>query len=447
MEVTPLIGSLMVVLVLIIALLTIDDLFIDFYAWIFRIKPSNIAYASIDQSEQKKIAIMIANWHEDNILEQMIVGNNASIIYNQHHFFLGVYPNDEPTLKIAQNLSQKFSNVHCIVNEKNGPTSKGQMMNSIVNQILLFEASAAFTFDLFVIHDSEDIIHPLSMKLYNHYSDQLDFIQIPIFSLNRDSLQLTAGTYMDEFAEMHTKELLVRDALGAAIPSAGVGTCLSRKLVLYVQQLNGGHFLVPESLTEDYILGWQAHLHHFRCGFICKAVTGFSDKPEIIATKEYFPQDFFQSIRQKTRWTIGIAFQGRQILGWTNSMINNYFLFRDRRGPLNSVVIFCSLVIFIIGCLKSNLTHQDFSPVILAIGVFNLIGLFIRLFQRLRSHGWVYNARPAHIMILRWPVATVINAFAAFRALYQYTLSAFGLKKLKWSKTQHTLPKEFGQTA
>lgn len=447
MEITPFIGSMMVVLIIIISVFTIDDLFIDIYSWMFNLKPSIIDYNEIDLLEEKTIAIMIANWHEDNILEQMIVGNNKSIYYNHHHFFLGVYPNDEATLRVAEKLSHKFKNVHVVVNRKNGPTSKGQMMNSIVDQILETEPNIGLHFDLFVIHDSEDIIHPLSMKLYNRYADTLDFIQIPIFSLNREHLQLTAGTYMDEFAEMHTKELLVRHALGAAIPSAGVGTCLSRNLVLSIQDLNNGHFLVPESLTEDYILGWQAHLHQFRCGFVCKSVKGFFANREIIATKEYFPQGFFQSIRQKTRWTIGIAFQGRYLLGWTNSLVNNYFLFRDRRGPLNSIVIFCSLLIFALGCLDPQITAQDFSNLVLAAAYFNIAGLCIRFFQRLRSHGWVYNSYPVILMMLRWPVATVINAFAALRALYQYSLSVIGLKKLKWSKTQHSLPKEFGQTA
>jgi bacteriophage N4 adsorption protein B len=313
----------------IIAVFTLDDLFIDIYALFKKIKLTEINHADLEAPIEKTIAIMIANWHEENILEQMITGNNKTIEYSRHHFFLGVYPNDLPTYSVAKKLEEKFKNVTCVVNQEPGPTSKGQMMNQIVDQIFKFETTSGINFDLFVIHDSEDIIHPFAMKLFNKSSMAYDYMQIPIFSLNRDIWQLTAGTYMDEFAEMHAKELLIRNAMGAAIPSAGVGTCMSRELMLAIQNYNKGYFLRPDSLTEDYILGWQSHLNHFRCGFICQSIVGDKDKKNIIATHEYFPQKFTQSIKQKTRWTIGIAFQAKKIIGWTSRSVDNYFLFRS----------------------------------------------------------------------------------------------------------------------
>ncbi len=441
------IQAVFVLIVIALAIFSIDDLFIDLFALFHGVGPKNISMHALQSASEKKIAIMIANWQEEDVLEQMITGNNDSIIYNNHHFFLGVYPNDVRTLDIAQNLSARYANVHVVLNSKHGPTSKGQMMNEMMAQILKNEDALQSPFDLFVIHDSEDIIHPLSLKLYNKESDVLDFIQIPIFSLGRRLSQFVAGTYMDEFSETHTKELLIRHKLGAAIPSAGVGTCVNRRVVDAMLIENDGYFLHPDSLTEDYILGLQTHLLGFRCGFVCKSVVGLSGREHIIATKEFFPEGFHQSIRQKTRWTVGIVFQGWRILGWTDSLVDNYFLMRDRRGPVNSMVTLIAMLCLIGAVVMPKIITDLYTTPIAYILVLNLVGFTIRAFQRVRHHGIVYATYPIAIIFLRWPVAIVINAFSSVRAGYQFYLSIFKDQKIAWSKTKHKLPKDFGKPA
>jgi len=89
----------------------------------------------------------------------------------------------------------------------------------LIEKIFEYERMRRVKFDAFLMHDAEDVIHPLSLKLANHLLDRFDFIQIPVFSLHCSFRQLVAGTYIDEFAEAHTKELLVRAKLGAAVPS------------------------------------------------------------------------------------------------------------------------------------------------------------------------------------------------------------------------------------
>ena len=37
---------------------------------------------------------------------------------------------------------------------------------------------------------------------------------------------------MDEFAEWHAKDLVVRESVSGSVPSAGVGTCFSRRALL-----------------------------------------------------------------------------------------------------------------------------------------------------------------------------------------------------------------------
>ncbi len=65
-----------------------------------------------------------------------------------------------------------------------------------------------------------------------------------------------AAHYADEFVESHAKAMVVRNALGAAIPAAGVGCGFSREALggLDRQRHREGALgpFAPECLTEDY---------------------------------------------------------------------------------------------------------------------------------------------------------------------------------------------------
>src|ERR1700759_3583135 len=80
-------------------------------------------------------------------------------------------------------------------------------------------------------------------------------IQLPVASLERHWCELGAGTYMDEFAEWHGKDLVVRESLAGAGPSAGVGTCFSPRAILALVEQTGHQPFNTESLTEDYDIG------------------------------------------------------------------------------------------------------------------------------------------------------------------------------------------------
>ena len=58
----------------------------------------------------------------------------------------------------------------------------------------------------------------------NAYADHYDYIQIPVLALETPFHALTHGVYCDEFAENHTRDMMVRSAFGCFVPGAGVGT-------------------------------------------------------------------------------------------------------------------------------------------------------------------------------------------------------------------------------
>ncbi len=427
-----------------------DDVYMDLVAFCRRLRPRPIdamQLKHLTEASERRISVVIANWHEDEILEPMVSGNLSRILYQNYCLCLGVYPNDERTVAVAFDLANRFpGKVSVVVNSRPGPTSKGQMLNEMFNYLLDTDGGQPAT-ELFIMHDSEDLVHPLAFKLMNQLAARNDFIQIPVFSLENPRHQLVAGTYIDEFAEAHTRDMIVRSHLKAPVPSAGVGTAISRDLVLALRAEQNGQVLDESSLTEDYQLGHTAARLGFKTKFICYYVNSTMGR-DYVATREYFPDGFKQSVRQKTRWTLGIALQGRDALGWGHSWREQYFLWRDRRSIWNGLLtlLASALLLTFTGyyCWTGSvpeIAHNNWFQ----FGCFlNLGQMCWRVAMRMRAVGWVYGWASVWLVPLRWPIANVINTWTAYRAAKTYRATVRKGKRPQWAKTQHRLPDGFG---
>lgn len=439
------------------ALFLLDDLFVDALALFQDLKPNRLKdedWKQMNSLPQKKIAIIVANWHEADVLERMVAGNIHNIDYKNYEFILGVYPNDQDTIAAARRAEKRFRNVTVVVNTRNGPTSKGQMLNLLASYVENHNKTLPDkAFDIVLMHDSEDVIHRYSLKLINYRAEKYDFIQVPVFSLPTPLRRLTAGVYIDEFIESHTKDLLVREHYNAGIPSAGVGTALTWSAVKQILELQDGEFLNEKTLTEDYHLGLTCHdlglREHFSCDYYVDEKTGLS---EYIATREYFPQKFRQSVRQKTRWALGISLQGFEELRWNvKSFFQGYFLWRDRKG-LISAPLFTSAFIFTVYYLmtyflEGRWPRLDYSPYALVFEIVmwaNLLFSICRIIQRCYLVSTVYGVRVASLVPVRWVLSNFINTFSTYRAMGKWATSKVSGELPGWSKTEHVIPTGFG---
>ena len=443
------------------AVMAIDDLLIDFVALAAKLRPKRLSSQKLSEWQalpEKRIAILVANWQEADVLDRMLRGNLSRIDYRNYFFFVGVYPNDPLTIAAAELVAKENSRIVVVQNPRPGPTTKGQMLNVIFEKIFEIETQIGSEFDCFVMQDSEDVLHPHSLRAYNVAAEKSDFIQIPVFSFVRGLNQWVASTYMDEFAELHTKDLLVRDHMKAGVPSAGVGTALSRRLVLRLMAHQNGLVLREDSLTEDYILGLTVPRLGLSSSFECHylpivTIDGREMGRDFIATREFFPSSFSRAVRQKGRWVHGIVLQGQRILPFAGSLAQKYFLWRDRKGPLASIVGVLGMALFVSGAgsalLWPSLFDEHLWPQIQSLPIqilfaFNLFAGIWRAGFRYRAVQMVYSPGIAMISILRLPLTNILN-FAAFaRAFQQDRISIATGQAPAWTKTTHELPKDFG---
>ena len=103
-----------------IVLSGIDDLFVDIVAIVAAYlggsrKGKRPSRRQILALEQKSIAILVPLWRESAVIARMVQQNSAAILYRNYHFFIGAYPNDEPTLEEIRKLEMRLANVHMAV--------------------------------------------------------------------------------------------------------------------------------------------------------------------------------------------------------------------------------------------------------------------------------------------------------------------------------------------
>lgn len=403
----------------------------------------------------KKFAIFIPLWRESEVIAPMVAHLLRSWPQDAYDVFLGCYPNDEATLVVARRLASDHDNVHCIPNLRPGPTTKADNLNNIWRAITA-NPEWQGRFNAVVLHDAEDKVHAQELDLYAAYLAEHDLIQIPVLPLvDRNSIWV-AGHYCDEFAEAHGKELPLRHTLGAPVPSAGVGTAINIALIEKLTLTRGQPF-DTDSITEDYELGWRAGLGGQRTIFVrAKASDG-----SLIATQAYFPDTLSTSIRQKTRWVLGIALQGwdrlaadmaemrRETEGTPHRFIHSLFahwmLWRDRRVVLSSLLLLIGYwaallyaAVFLLREAMPTLSVQaiSFPPDLRFIFTGTLFLFFWRLAMRAYFVWREYGVGQALLSIPRVFVSNAVAIIASHRAVLQYLKWGRGAAQT-WDKTDH----------
>jgi adsorption protein B len=393
---------------------------------------------------ERRIAIFVPCWNESDVIGNMVRHNLASIRYRNFDFFLGVYPNDEPTLAVSRQLAEAFGNVHVAECAHPGPTSKADCLNWIYQRMLLFEQEQNAHFEIIVLHDAEDLIHPGALPAIDCEAAHYQMIQIPVLPLPTSFFEITHGVYCDEFSEFQTIDMPARQFSGAFIPSNGVGTGFAREILDRLAAERHNLVFDPASLTEDYEIGVYIH----ECGYRQTFVDLHRGERGFIATREYFPRRIRTAVRQRTRWVTGIALQTWERTGWRGTAWNRYWFWRDRKGLLANPLSFLTNILFAVGLLDwfvCALRHQPWTfeisnPEVVVLCWTTLLLQCLRLIIRMLCVQRIYRWSFALWVPLRCLHGNLINCCASLRAIWRYVQARIRQEKLVWQKTEHAYP-------
>jgi adsorption protein B len=420
----------------------IDDLAIDLL-WIgrtvrrrftvYRHHPRMTAATLPPPDNPGRIAIFIAAWEEVAVIGTMLRNALATLRHDDYRIYVGTYHNDPATAAAVRAVNDP--RVRLVGGDLPGPTSKAECLNRVWRAMLADERHAMEPFKAILLHDAEDVVHPDELRLFDRLIERFDFIQIPVLPLVDSKSRWVSGSYIDEFSEAHARQMIVREALGAGIPSAGVGSAISRRALGWIAAAAGGSPFDETSLTEDYEIGLRLRRFGGREAFVVMPERAGALP---VAVRAYFPATFKTAVRQKARWTVGIALAGWDRLGWGGGIAERWMRLRDRRAVLAAIIIAASYGALVLGTLCWALgVSLDWPGWAMPALSCNLALLCWRIAMRAATVARFYGPVQGCLSIPRIVMANFIAIAAAARALWLYIPGTMP----PWDKTEHHFPR------
>ena len=387
-------------------------------------------------------AVLIPTYGESAVIGATISHMLAAWPQRDLTIYVGCYRNDAATVAAALDGIGADQRVRLVLLSTNGPTTKADCLNRLYRALCTDEARRERRFSSVVLHDAEDMVHPCALQAIDAALVMRDFVQLPVRPEPQADSRWIAGHYADEFAENHAKGMVVRSALGAALPAAGVGCGFSRAALGLLAERRVGEDqagpFAPECLTEDYELGLTLSTQGRGSAFLRLR----DDAGHLVATRSYFPNRLDTAVRQKTRWVHGIAFQGWDRMGWTLNPLDVWMALRDRRGPLTALVLAAAYLLLVLDAVLLVLQSRgqiDVLALSVPLRVMLVASFFgfvwrasLRAAFTAREYGW----REGLIAVLRIPIANIIAIMAGRRATAAYFRS-LTTGHVVWDKTAH----------
>lgn len=423
----------------------LDDLALDL-AWIWLKLTGRATTPRVDRHTLQArplhapAAIFVPAWHEAHVIGDTIRHLLGSWQHPDLRLYVGVYRNDPETLEAAMVGAGRDRRLRLVIHDRAGPSTKADCLNRLYSAMCCDEQRRGSRFATVIFHDAEDMVDPAGLALLDEaIARGADFAQLPVEPLPQAARHWLGSHYCEEFAEAHGKALVVRSAVGAALPAAGVGCGVSRAALDRLAQRRGDDLpFEPTSLTEDYELGLAIGEDGGKCQF----VRARGDDDMLIATRAFFPSRIDHIVRQKTRWVLGISLQGWDRTGWSGGLFERWMRARDRRGPLAAIVLALGYTLLAVTLLLMFAVSMGWAqplaltPTLEGLLYINLAFFVWRSAWRLAFTARNYGLAEGIFAVLRIPITNVVAIMAGRRAMSAYWSGLLG-GAVTWDKTPH----------
>jgi adsorption protein B len=427
----------------------LDDLAVD-ALWLGGIgrRPKPLADFHKDSGPAPRLtyAVLIPAWQEAAVIGQMLSTLRERWHGRDYRVYVGGYPNDAATLVALARIAATADWLQLVVLDRSGPTTKGDCLNAIWRRLRADRQEGRFKPDAVIVHDAEDVVATHELAAHDAALVGADYVQLPVLPLIDPAGRAWSSHYLDEFAEAHGKELPVREAICAMMPTAGVGFAVRIAALDRLADADGP--FAGGSLTEDYELG----IRLARNGARGRMMLATDPSGRLVATRAYFPNNFADSVRQKARWLHGIALGGWDRLGWDvppradplDALMVRWMLWRDRRTLLCAAAVLAgylalglTLVTAVLAPDAVQRVAEDYWVRMLAtvMTLALLWRLVMRAILTARFHGWQQGL----LSVPRQFLSNMVMVACGWRALLSYARSLNGEPAI-WAKTAHRFP-------
>jgi adsorption protein B len=228
---------------------------------------------------------------------------------------------------------------------------------------------------------------------------------------------------------------------------------MGRQAFATFEEASSGRPFREDSLTEDYALGLSLRrrgtIMHFAW------VEDLASNREPVSTKEFFPNGFWASVRQRSRWILGTGLQSWAQEGWDGPWALRYCLWRDRKAVLTNALVLGAYGLVFYALVRWGLEwglerggmapwpraqllarHSWVEGVLLV----NVTLAIWRLALKVFFVGRIYGPLHGLLSIPRSFLGNALRILATQRALAQYFRHRVLGKPLVWLKTTHVFP-------
>lgn len=426
----------------------VDDLLIDLI-WlvrtvarrltIYRQQPRSTSSTLALPRSPGRAVVFIPAWDEGNVIGPMLAHTVAAFGQQDYRVYVGCYPNDAATQ--AGVLSIESSRIRMVVGAVAGPTTKADCLNTLWHALANDEQAEGWRAKSIILHDAEDLVHSSELRVFDTLIERFDFVQLPVLPLVDPYSRWVGGHYIDEFAEAHGKTIIVREAIGAGIPAAGVGCAFARDIMHRIADVRGGNPFDHDSLTEDYELGLRVAELGGRGIFVRLRHAGGG----LVAVRAHFPPTLEEAVRQKSRWIAGIALSGWDRLGWHGGIAESWMRLYDRRALAGATVLLAAYaaltltLILRLVAFGTGLPMLPDTPLMHGCLIAGGVLLSWRAMMRCAFVTQIYGWREGLRAIPRTFVSNVVAMMAARKAVSVYLrMRRDGV--VRWDKTMHAFP-------
>lgn len=390
-----------------------------------------------------RMIVFIPAWDEAEVIGAMLSTALARFRHDDYRLYVGLYPNDPASIAAAADVAETNARVRLVVGGRAGPTTKADCLNTLWHALARDRAAEGFSVKAIVLHDSEDVVHPAELSVFDSLIEGRAVVQLPVLPLVVPGSRLVSGHYADEFAESHRKQLVVRTWIGAGMPLAGTGCAIAPAMLAGIAARRGGDPFDATSLTEDYELGLR--IAELGGEGLFARVT--DETGGVVAVRAFFPADLVAAVRQKARWMTGIALIGWDRTGWGKPLAlgDHWWRLRDRRGPLAMLVLAAAYLGLFADAAAIALHEIEATPLpaldpgLGLLFAVNTLLLGWRLSVRMVFTGRTYGTRESLWSLPRFVVGNFVALAAAPRAMMRYLLILRG-RPVVWDKTRHVFP-------
>ena len=213
----------------------LDDLLVDliYFArtvwraqFVYNRYPRAFADALSPPRQPGRMAVFVPAWDEASVIAPMLRATLKRFDHGDFRLYVGHYRNDPATEAAIRSVDD--ARVRLVRVDADGPTSKADCLNHLWAALVVDDQGGEAKAKAIVLHDAEDLVHPLELKLFDRLVERAAVVQLPVLPLLDPQSRWIAGHYADEFAEAHIKQLVVRSARRSRWPGSAARSSARR---------------------------------------------------------------------------------------------------------------------------------------------------------------------------------------------------------------------------